>query len=58
MDEGDSTVHATRTLLEDASVHYVIDSKGSTFVAQAFATGLLSALRTIPRLRSGTLVET
>jgi polyisoprenoid-binding protein YceI len=50
MDEGDSTVHATRTLLEDASVHYVIDSKGSTFVAQAFATGLLSAFGHDPRI--------
>jgi polyisoprenoid-binding protein YceI len=50
MDEGDSTVHATRTLLEDASVHYVIDSKGSTFVAQAFATGLLSAFGHDPKI--------
>ena len=50
MDEGDSAVHATRTLLEDASVHYVIDSKGSTFVAQAFATGLLSAFGHDPKI--------
>jgi polyisoprenoid-binding protein YceI len=43
-------VHATRTLLEDASVNYVIDAKGSTFVAQAFATGLLSAFGHDPRI--------
>jgi polyisoprenoid-binding protein YceI len=49
-DEGDSTVHATKTLLEDASVNYVIDAKESTFVAQAFATGLLSAFGHDPRI--------
>jgi polyisoprenoid-binding protein YceI len=43
-------VHATRTLLEDASVHYVIDAQRSTFVAQAFATGLLSAFGHDPRI--------
>ncbi len=50
MDEGDSAVHATKMLLEDASVHYVIDAKGSTFVAQAFAAGLLSAFGHDPRI--------
>ena len=50
MDEGDGAVHATRTLLEDASVHYVIDAQRSTFVAQAFATGLLSAFGHDPRI--------
>jgi polyisoprenoid-binding protein YceI len=43
-------VHATKTLLEDASVNYVIDAQGSTFVAQAFATGLLSAFGHDPRV--------
>lgn len=43
-------MHATRTLLEDASVHYVIDAQRSTFVAQAFATGLLSAFGHDPRI--------
>jgi polyisoprenoid-binding protein YceI len=50
MEEGDSAVHATRTLVEDASVHYVIDANASTFVAQAFATGLLSAFGHDPRI--------
>lgn len=36
-------MHATRPMPEDAAVRYVIDSKGSTFVVQAFSTGLLSA---------------
>jgi len=50
MGEGDYSVHATRSLLEDASVCYVIDTKGSTFVAQAFATGLLAAFGHDPRI--------
>jgi len=50
MDEGDTAVHATKTLLEDASVNYVIDAQGSTFVAQAFATGMLSAFGHDPRI--------
>ena len=32
-----------KPLPEDAAVRYVIDTKGSAFVVQAFATGLLSA---------------
>lgn len=50
MDKGDTAVHATKTLLEDASVNYVIDAQGSTFVAQAFATGMLSAFGHDPRI--------
>jgi polyisoprenoid-binding protein YceI len=48
-DKGDSTVHATGPLLEGATVHYVIDAKQSTFVAQAFAAGLLSSFGHDPR---------
>ena len=50
MDEGDPIVHATRPQAEDATVHYVIDPQGSTFIAQAFATGLLSSFGHSPKL--------
>ncbi len=43
-------MHATRPLAEDATVRYAIDAKGSTFVAQAFATGLLSAFGHNPKI--------
>ncbi len=49
-DEGDPIVHATGPLLEDASVQYVIDTKQSTLVAQAFAGGLLSSFGHSPRI--------
>lgn len=37
-------------MLEDDIVRYVIDAKGSTFVVQAFATGLLSAFGHDPKI--------
>jgi polyisoprenoid-binding protein YceI len=49
MDEGDPTVHATRPQVEDATVRYVIDPQASTFMAQAFATGLLSSFGHDPK---------
>lgn len=48
MDEGDRIVHATRPQVE-ATVHYVIDPQGSTFMAQAFATGLLASFGHNPK---------
>ena len=50
MKEGDRIVHASRPLLEDDTVRYVIDAKGSTFVVQAFATGLLAAFGHSPKI--------
>lgn len=50
MDQGDPIAHATRPQAEDATVHYVIDPQGSTFTAQAFATGLLSSFGHSPKL--------
>jgi len=50
MDEADPIVHATSPHAEDATVHYVIDPQGSTFIAQAFATGLLSSFGHSPKL--------
>ena len=35
---------------EGATVHYIIDTKGSTFTVRAFATGLLSALGHSPTI--------
>jgi polyisoprenoid-binding protein YceI len=49
MDEGDAIVHATRAQVEVTTVRYVIDSHGSRFVAQAFATGLLSSFGHSPK---------
>jgi polyisoprenoid-binding protein YceI len=49
-DKGDCPVHANGSLLEGAPVHYVIDAKQSTFVAQAFAAGLLSSFGHDPRI--------
>jgi len=43
-------VHATRPLLEDTSVRYAIDTQKSTFVVQAFSTGLLSAFGHNPKI--------
>ncbi len=43
-------MHATRSLLEEAAVRYVIDAKASTFVAQVFATGLLSSFGHDPKI--------
>lgn len=43
-------MHATAPLTEDATVHHVIDPKESTFVVQAFATGLLSAFAHSPKI--------
>jgi polyisoprenoid-binding protein YceI len=43
-------VHATKPLSEDATVRYVIDPKGSTFVAQVFAAGLLASFGHSPRI--------
>ena len=50
MDEGNPIVHATRPQAEDATVLYVIDPQGSTFVAQALAMGLLSSFGHSPKL--------
>lgn len=50
MDEGEVIVHATRAQVEDTAVRYVIDSHGSMFVAQAFATGLLSSFGHSPKI--------
>jgi polyisoprenoid-binding protein YceI len=49
-DEGECTVRATGPLLGEATVHYLVDAKQSTFVAQAFATGLLSSFGHNPRI--------
>ena len=49
MKEGDQIVHASRSVVDD-TVHYVIDTRGSTFVVQAFATGLLSAFGHNPKI--------
>lgn len=43
-------MHATRSLLEDATVRYVIDANGSSFVAQVFATGILSSFGHDPKI--------
>lgn len=43
-------MHATRSLLEDATVRYLIDAKSSQFVVQAFSTGLLSAFAHNPKI--------
>ncbi len=43
-------MHATQPLSEDATVRYVIDSNASTFVAQAFAAGLLASFGHNPRM--------
>ena len=43
-------MHATGPLLEDATVHYLIDAKGSTFVAQVFAAGLLASFGHDPKI--------
>jgi polyisoprenoid-binding protein YceI len=50
MDEGEAIVHATRAQVEDTTVRYVIDSHGSTFVAQVFASGLLSSFGHSPKI--------
>ena len=50
MDQADPIAHATRPQAEDATVHYVIDPQGSTFITQAFATGLLSSFGHSPKL--------
>jgi polyisoprenoid-binding protein YceI len=50
MEEGETIVHATGPLLEDATVHYLIDAKGSTFVAQVFAAGLLASFGHDPKI--------
>jgi polyisoprenoid-binding protein YceI len=41
---------AIKALSEEATVRYVIDPKGSTFVVQAFSTGLLAAFGHNPKL--------
>jgi polyisoprenoid-binding protein YceI len=43
-------VHATRPTPEGDAVRYVIDATRSTFVAQVFATGLLSAFGHSPKI--------
>jgi len=43
-------VHATGPLLEDTSVRYIIDTKGSTFFVKAFSAGLLSAFGHDPKI--------
>ena len=50
MVEGESTVHASSPLLEASAVRYLIDASASTFVAQAFATGLLSSFGHDPKI--------
>lgn len=41
---------ATRPLVEDATVRYVIDTAGSTFTVKAFSAGLLSAFAHNPKI--------
>lgn len=43
-------MHATVPLSEGATVRHIIDARQSTFIVQAFATGLLSAFAHSPRL--------
>lgn len=43
-------MHATRAQMEDANVRYVINAKESSFVVQAFSTGLLSAFAHNPHI--------
>lgn len=43
-------MHATRSLLEDATVRYAIDAQGSTFVVQVFAAGLFASFGHDPRI--------
>jgi polyisoprenoid-binding protein YceI len=50
MDEGEFIVHATKSLLEDATVRYAIDAQGSTFVVQVFAAGLLASFGHDPKI--------
>ncbi len=50
MGEGECIVHASRPVLEDATVRYVIDAKGSTFLAQAFSAGLLASFGHDPKI--------
>lgn len=50
MNEEEGIVHATGSLLESRTVHYIIDPKGSAFFVQAFASGLLSAFAHNPKL--------
>lgn len=53
MNEGESSVHAREPLLEATVVRYSIDANASTFVAQAFATGLLSSFGHDPKISIG-----
>ncbi len=46
-------MHASSPLLEVSAVRYLIDANASTFVAQAFATGLLSSFGHSPRISIG-----
>ena len=46
-------MHVSKPLAEEASVHYVIDAKGSRFIVQAFATGLLASFGHSPRIAVG-----
>lgn len=43
-------VPATRPLLEEATVRYIIDARGSTFSVKAFSAGLLSAFGHSPTI--------
>lgn len=43
------TSNAARAMPEEATVRYVIDAKGSTFIVQASSTGLLSAFGHDPK---------
>src|SRR5579863_5156232 len=48
--EKGASVQATAPLTEDATVRHVIDAREGTLVAQAFATGLLSAFAHNPKI--------
>lgn len=50
MEEGDSNLHSTRPLAENATFRYVISSAKSTFFVKAFSTGLLSAFAHSPKI--------
>lgn len=43
-------MHVTRPPAEQATVHYVVDAKASTFIVQAFATGLLASFGHSPKI--------
>jgi polyisoprenoid-binding protein YceI len=47
---GNCATNAAPPLPEDAAVRYVIDARGSSFIVQAFSTGLFSAFGHDPKI--------